>query len=72
MAKVTTYKNSKFATFFSFVGYLAIAIGVYAIFNDEPVGGIITLVVGFVFKLLAAFISKRKSQKDAELEKILK
>jgi len=67
MAKVTIYKNSKFASFLSILGYLAIAGGVYAIFNDEPVGGIIALVVGFGFKLLAAFISQKKREKDAKL-----
>lgn len=66
MAKVTIYKNSKFASFLSILGYLAIVGGVYAIFNDEPEGGVIALVVGFGLKLLAGFISKRISKKDAE------
>ncbi len=68
MAKVTVYKNSKFASFLSILGYLVIVGGVYAIFNDAPVGGIIALVVGFGFKLLAGFISKKKSKKDTELK----
>ena len=66
MARVTTYKNSKFASFLSILGYLVIAGGVYAIFNDEAVGGIIALVIGFVLKVLAGFISKKKSQKEAQ------
>ena len=65
MAKVTTYKNSKFATFCSFLGYLAIVIGVYGLFNDEPVVGVVSLIIGFGLKLLAGFISKKKSEKDA-------
>lgn len=66
MAKVTTYKNSKFASFLSILGYFVIVCGVYAIFNDEVVGGIVALVIGFGFKLLAGFISQKKSKKDAE------
>lgn len=65
MAKVTVYKNSKFATFISFLGYLAIILGIYAMFNDEVAGGIIALVVGIGLKLLAGFISKKKSEKEA-------
>lgn len=60
MARFTVYKNSKFATFLSFVGYATIACAVYAMFNEALVGGIIALVVGFGFKLLAAFISRKK------------
>ena len=67
MAKVTIYKNSKFASFLSILGYLVIVGGVYAIFNDELVGGIVALVIGIGFKLLAGFISQKKSKKDAEL-----
>ena len=67
MARITTYKNSKFASFLSILGYLVIVGGIYAIFNDEPVGGIIALVIGIGFKLLAAFVSKKKSQKDAKM-----
>ena len=66
MAKVTVYKNSKFASFLSIVGYLAIVGGVYAMFNDAVGGGIIALVIGFGFKFLAGFISKKKAKKDAE------
>ena len=65
MAKVTTYKNSKFASFLSILGYLVIVGGIYAAFNDLVVGGIITLAIGFALKLLAGFISKKKSEKEA-------
>ena len=70
MAKVTTYKNSKFATFLSILGYLAIVGGVYAIFNDAAVGGIIALVIGFGLKILAGFVSKKKSQKEAKRNQV--
>ena len=66
MAKVTTYKNSKFASFLSILGYIAIVCGVYAAFNDLPVGGIITVAIGFVLKLLGGFIAKKKSEKEAK------
>ena len=71
MAKITVYKNSKFATVLSFISYLTIAGGVYAVFEDEPVGGIIAIVIGIAIKVLAAVISKKKSQKDAEFDKWL-
>ena len=67
MAKVTIYKNSKFASFLSILGNLVIVGGVYAIFNDALVGGCVALVIGIGFKLLAGFISQKKSKKDAEL-----
>ena len=68
MAKVTTYKNSKLATFFSFLGYIAIVLGVYSCFQEEiGIGvGIIALAVGIALKLLAGFISKKKSEKEAK------
>ena len=68
MAKVTTYKNSKFATFCSFLGYLAIVLGAYCCFEEEiGVGiGIIVAVIGFALKLLAGFISQKKSEKEAK------
>ena len=66
MAKVTTYKNSKFATVLSFIGYLMIVGGVYAAFNDELVAGIIIAVLGIGVKVLAGYISKKKSQKEAQ------
>lgn len=68
MAKVTTYKNSKLATFCSFFGYLAIVLGVYSFFEDElgAVVGIIALAIGIALKLLAGFISKKKSEKEAK------
>ena len=64
MAKVTVYKNSKFASFLSFLGYIAIVGGIYAMFNDAVGGGVIALVVGIGLKLLAGFISKKKSEKE--------
>ena len=66
MAKVTTYKNSKFASFLSILGYIAIVAGVYCLFNDEAVAGVIVLVIGFALKLLAGFISKKKAEKEAK------
>ena len=66
MAKVTTYKNSKLATFCSAVGYLCIAAGVYMLFHDEPGVGVIAVALGFVFKFLGVFISKKKNEKDAK------
>lgn len=68
MAKVTTYKNSKFATFCSFLGYIAIVLGVYSFFEEEfGIGvGIVALAIGFALKLLAGFISKKKSEKEAK------
>ncbi len=66
MARFTTYKNSKIATFLSILGSLVIIVAVYAIFNDEPVGGVIALVVGIGLHVLAAFISNRIRKKDAE------
>lgn len=70
MAKVTTYKNSKLATACSILGYLLIVAGVYCCFNDEVVAGIIVLVLGFAFKLLGGFISKKKAEKDAKRRQI--
>ena len=68
MAKVTTYNNSKFATFLSFLGYIGIVLGVYSFFEDEfgITVGIISLVIGLALKLLAGFISKKKSEKEAK------
>jgi len=68
MAKVTTYKNSKLATFFSFLGYIGIVLGVYSFFQEElGIGvGIVALVIGIALKLLAGFISKKKSEKEAK------
>lgn len=66
MAKVTTYKNSKLATVVSVIGYLCIVGGVYALFNDEPVAGIIVVVLGIGFKVLAAYISQKKKERDAK------
>ncbi len=66
MAKVTTYKNSKFASACSIIGYLLIVVGVYGLFNDEVVAGIVMLALGFGFKILASFISKKKSEKEAK------
>lgn len=66
MAKVTTYKNSKFASALSILGYLMIAGGVYCCFEDELLAGIVIVVLGIVFKVLAAVISTKKSQKEAK------
>ncbi len=65
MAKVTTYKNSKFASFLSVLGYFGIVGGVYFLFNDYPTEGVIILVIAFGLKLLAGFISSRKAKKVA-------
>ena len=66
MAKVTTYANSKFATFLSFLGYLAMVLGIYSFLNDELgiAVGIIALVIGIALKLLAGFISKMKAKTE--------
>lgn len=68
MAKVTTYKNSKFATFLSFLGYIGIVLGVYSFFEEEfGIGvGIIALAIGVALKLLASFISKKKNEREAK------
>lgn len=68
MAKVTTYDNSKFATFLSILGYFAIVLGAYCCFNDELgiAPGVILLLAGFGLKLLASFISKKKREKAAK------
>ena len=68
MAKVTVYKNSKFSTFCSFLGYLAIVFGVYSFFKEE-LGfgvGIVSLAIGIALKLFAVFISRKKSEKEAK------
>ena len=66
MAKVTTYKSSKFATFLSFLGYIAIVLAVYSFFEEEFgfVVGIISLAIGFGLKFLANLIGNRKSKKS--------
>ena len=68
MAKVTTYKNSKLATVCSFLGYIAIVLGVYSCFKEKfGIGvGIASLVIGIGLKLLAGFISKKKSEKESK------
>ena len=66
MSRVTTYKNSKLATAVSILGYLMVVGGFYFLFNDEAVAGIVVLVLGIGAKLLAAFISKKKREKDAK------
>ena len=71
MPRIKTYKNSKLASAFSILGYIVIAGGIYAIFNDEPLGGAIALAIGFVPKFLAHFISKRKHEKDAKFDQWL-
>lgn len=64
MAKITFYKNSKLATAFSIIGYLLIIAGIYFLFNDYAVVGIILLVVGILAKLLAVLINNKKSKKE--------
>ena len=68
MAKVTLYKNSKFATFISFLGYMGILFGIYSFFKEDlgVAVGIIAFVICVALKILAAFIGKNKTQKDAE------
>jgi len=63
MAKVTVYKNSKFATFLSIIGYLLVVAGVYFAFNDYVVVGIALAVAGFGVKVLAGVIDGLKRQK---------
>ena len=72
MPRITTYKNSKLASVISVIGYLVVVGGVYAIVNDEPAGGAIALAIGFGLKVLAAFISKKKREKDAKFDQWLK
>ena len=71
MAKVTTYENSKLATACSFLGYLLIVCGVYCLFNDLASAGVVVVAIGFAFKLLAGFISKKKSERDAKKNQAL-
>ena len=71
MPRIKTYKNSKLASTFSFLGYIVIAGGIYAIANDEPLGGVIALVIGIALKFLASFISKKKHEKDAKFNQSL-
>ena len=71
MPRIKTYKNSKLASFCSVIGYILIAGGVYCLFNDEPLAGVIVLLLGFGFKFLAAFISNRKRKKDAEFFRMI-
>ena len=68
MAKVNVYKNSKLATVLSFLGYIAIVIGVYSFFQDDIsfVVGIILLAIGFIFKFLASLIDNRKNEKNKQ------
>lgn len=62
----TVYKNSKIATVISVIGYLAITGGVYCIFHDEPIVGIILLALGFGCYFLSAFISNMKKKKKSD------
>ena len=73
MAKVTTYKNSKLATVFSFLGYIGIVLGVYSLFQEEfgISVGIVALAIGIALKLLAGFISKKKIEKEAKRNQIV-
>ena len=64
MAKVTVYKNSKFSTFLSILGYLLMVAGIYMITEGEAAVGAILIVAGIGVKLLAGFISKKKQEKE--------
>ena len=72
MAKVTVYKNSKLATACSVIGYLLMVGGIYFIFNDYAVAGVVLLVVGIAFKLLAGFISKKKKENRPQDQDVLR
>ena len=72
MAKIDVYKNSKFATFLSALGWIALACGSYFCF-DEKIGweiGVILLVIAFVLKVLAflldKFVGRMKSKRAAK------
>ena len=72
MAKIDVYENSKFATFLSALGWMGMAIGSYACFNEE-LGwkiGIIILAISFALKILAyyldRFVGRIKSKKAAK------
>ena len=72
MAKIDVYENSKFATFLSALGWMGMAIGSYAFFNEE-LGwkiGIIILAISFALKILAyyldRFVGRIKSKKAAK------
>ena len=72
MAKIDVYENSKFATFLSALGWMGMAIGSYACFNEE-LGwkiGIIILAISFALKILAyyldRFVDRIKSKKAAK------
>ena len=72
MAKIDVYENCKFATFLSALGWMGMAIGSYACFNEE-LGwkiGIIILAISFALKILAyyldRFVGRIKSKKAAK------
>ena len=72
MAKIDVYENCKFATFLSALGWMGMAIGFYACFNEE-LGwkiGIIILAISFALKILAyyldRFVGRIKSKKAAK------
>jgi len=62
------HKTKKLATFFSFLGYIGIVLGVYSFFEDRVGIGvrIICLAIGVALKLLAGFVSKKKSGKETK------
>ena len=75
MAKIDVYENSKFATFLSALGWIAMPIGSYACFNEE-LGwkiGIILLAIAFALKMLAflldRFVGRIKSKRAAKKTK---
>ena len=76
MAKIDVYENCKFATFLSALGWMVMAIGFYACFNEE-LGwkiGIIILAISFALKMLAFFLDKfvgrMKSKRAAKKNQI--
>ena len=76
MAKIDVYDNCKFATFLSALGWMGMAIGSYACFNEE-LGwkiGIIILAISFALKMLAFFLDKfvgrMKSKRAAKKNQI--
>ena len=76
MAKIDVYENCKFATFLSALGWMGMAIGFYACFNEE-LGwkiGIIILAISFALKMLAFFLDKfvgrMKSKRAAKKKQI--
>ena len=76
MAKIDVYDNSKFATFISVLGWIAMIAGFYYCFNEESGWkiGIILLVIAFALKMLAffldRFVGRMKSKRAAKKKQI--